>query len=201
MAVRFLPVPGAGDPSPAPERENLADVVQLRSRLVPAPEPEEPAEKPLGDATDQALKKLARRPHSVRELEQFLRGLGHPGEAIDAVVHRFLQLGYLDDRELALSQAPVLRDRKRASNQVIRRTLGERGIDAAFIAEAIAALDPDGEDEDRVLREAAADRARRLGNLDRATAERRLLAFLARRGWGGSGTRDIARAALDEAGY
>ena len=54
------------------------------------------------------------------------------------------------------------------------------------------------EDGDDLVLELARDRVRRLGGLDRTTAERRLVDFLARKGHGGSGAREAARQALDE---
>ena len=45
--------------------------------------------------------------------------------------------------------------------------------------------------------EVALTRARQLGRLDRATAERRLVGFLSRRGFNGSTVRNAVREALD----
>lgn len=197
MVVRFLPVGEPKRQAPVPPRENLAEVVELRSRLVP--EELETPDPVLGDPREQAMRRLARSAQSVTEIERFLRGKGHLPEAIDPVVREFLDRGYLDDLALARAQTQALRERKRMSTRIIERTLGERGVPREFIGIAISELDPEGEDEDQILREAARDRAKRMGSLDRATAERRLIAFLARRGFGGGKVRDIARQALDEA--
>jgi regulatory protein len=59
------------------------------------------------------------------------------------------------------------------------------------------------EDEDvrsARLDEVASDRARRLASLDRAVAERRLTAYLMRKGYSGSDVRTAVRQALDAAG-
>ncbi|MEB4615899.1 regulatory protein RecX [Leucobacter sp. M11] len=199
MVVRFLPVGGPERKAPVPPRDNLAEVVELRSRLVPEETPDAEPAPDLGDPREQAMRRLARSAQSVTEIERFLRGKGHQPEAIEPVVREFLDRGYLDDLALAKAQTGILRERKRMSTRIIERTLNERGIPREFIGIALAEFDPEGDDEDRVLREAARDRARKMGSLDRATAERRLIAFLARRGFGGSSVRDIAREALDEA--
>ncbi|MFL0712965.1 MAG: hypothetical protein ACJLS2_10475 [Microcella pacifica] len=71
-----------------------------------------------------------------------------------------------------------------------------RKIDRDAIEEALSeAQDEHGDD---LVLDLARDRARRLGGLDRTTAERRLVDFLARKGHGGSGAREAARQALDE---
>ena len=65
--------------------------------------------------------------------------------------------------------------------QTVQSALGELDVDEEFA----------------LLRETAQDRARKLGGLDRQTAERRLLGFLARRGWSGEPAMRAAREALD----
>jgi regulatory protein len=70
----------------------------------------------------------------------------------------------------------------------VSRDLAERVVDEA---------DP-GDEEDRAL-EVARARASRFRGLDTATAYRRLLGFLERRGYGGEAARTAARKALEEA--
>lgn len=241
MAVRFLPPPEApGEPgaSGGGERENLAEVIELRSRLprvdtrAPAAQPvapeaanhpayagreraararaaareaevasdEEAASStgPERTAHEDGVRLLARRARSSGELRRELAQLGHDTNEVELVALEFEGSLYLDDLGLARTLTESLRERKRASRAQIRLKLRERLLPDGVIEEVLGELDD--EEEDELLRAAAEDRARRLTSLDRQTAERRLLGFLARRGWSGERATRAARAALDAAG-
>ncbi|UOQ58233.1 recombination regulator RecX [Leucobacter allii] len=254
MAVRFLPPPEAPRPERAAERGDLAEVIELRSRLaqrswLPAsegPEPggaasgapargapelggaepdvdpgevpgAEPGELPsiarapvaidepateapserAGCAED-GVRILARRARSSGELREELLRLEHDAGEVETVIDEFIASHYLDDSGLARAVTEKLRSSKRASRSQIRVKLRGRKLPDAVIEEALGALDVD--EEFALLRETAVDRARKLGGLDRQTAERRLLGFLARRGWSGEPAARAAREALDGAG-
>lgn len=236
MAVRFLPPSdrGADASAAAPDRGDLAEVIELRSRLVrPAPPVSDPApaspakaseplaepvvlfpgappvDEPTSEPTDGELREepstvvedgvrlLARKARSSGELRRELAGLGHDAHEIDRALLDFESSLYLDDLGLARVVAEGLRERKRASRMQIRLKLRERLLPDGVIEAVLAEFDDEGEDE--LLRVAAEDRARRLGGLDRQTAERRLLGFLARRGWSGERASRVAREALDRA--
>ena len=247
MAVRFLPpsVEGRSAP-PAGDRENLAEVIELRSRLQPvegdagrsvtvarAEEPREIAQiaqlrahteaiqtahgiadgeaaaehegapgpetgsvtENVRTAMDDAVRLLARKARSSGELRRELHGLGHDHAEVDGVVLECESRLYLDDLGLARVLAETLRARKRASRSQIRLKLRERLLPDGVIETALGELDDDEEHE--LLRAAASERARKMGGLDRQTAERRLLGFLARRGWSGERAVRVAREALD----
>jgi regulatory protein len=70
-----------------------------------------------------------------------------------------------------------------------------RHISAEICASVLANLDDDSQEAQAT--ELAIARARQLTNLDRATAERRLVGFLSRRGFTGSAVRSAVRTALD----
>lgn len=234
MAVRFLPPPAESSPGQlGSDRENLAEVIQLRSRLAPsggdaprggeAPKGSnaptggydgEPAA--LGDSGDaaagedgdlsveassmrtameDAVRMLARRARSSGELRRELVAIGHDPVEVDEVVLECESRLYLDDLGLARVLSERLRVRKRASRAQVRIKLRERLLPDGAIEEVLGELDDDEEND--LLREAAIDRARKMGGLDRQTAERRLLGFLARRGWSGERAVRVAREALD----
>ncbi|MBN9612783.1 MAG: regulatory protein RecX [Actinobacteria bacterium] len=243
MAVRFLPPPGA-DAMPVPERGDLAEVIDLRSRLArqePQDDPvlddaeETPAaqtpaaegsgaqlrslraaidraesgelpdgaidaesDEPQRSAEEDGVRLLARKARSSGELRRELQQLGHDAHEVDAVLLDFETSLYLDDIGLARVVTEALRERKRASRSQIRMKLRERLLPDGVIEQALGELDDDQEHE--LLRTAAEDRARRLTGLDRQTAERRLLGFLARRGWSGERATRVAREALDRTG-
>lgn len=149
---------------------------------------------PERTANEDAVRVLARKARSSGELRRDLERLGHDPHEVADVIAEFQESLYLDDVGLARIVTEKLRDAKGASRGQIRRKLQERFFDDTAIETALADLDEDEEDD--LLRAAAADRARRLTGLDPQTAERRLLGFLARRGWGGEPARRAAREAL-----
>ncbi|MGK0715527.1 regulatory protein RecX [Leucobacter sp. W1153] len=184
------------------DRADLAEVIELRSRLPqvvqaasgsePEPEPE-----PARSAKEDGVRLLARRALSSGELRNELLSVGHPAFEVDSVIDEFVVSLYLDDLGLARAVTESLRDRKGASRSQIRMKLRDRMVSPAAIEEALGELNED--EEFSLLRAAAADRARKMGGLDRQTAERRLLGFLARRGWSGEPASRAVREALDGA--
>ncbi|QZY52594.1 regulatory protein RecX [Leucobacter tenebrionis] len=146
-------------------------------------------------AYEDGVRLLARRARSSGELREELGRLEHPAHEVEAVIAEFEESHYLDDLGLARAVTEKLRETKRASRTQIRMKLRERRLPDAIIEEAVGELDTD--EEFGLLREAAQDRARKLGGLDRQTAERRLLGFLARRGWSGEPAMRAAKEALD----
>lgn len=152
---------------------------------------------PQRTSYEDGVRLLGRRARSSGELREELLRLGHDAAEVDAVIDEFERGLYLDDVGLARSVTEKLRGTKRSSRSQIRMKLIGRKLPDAAIETALGELDADEEFE--LLREAAADRARRLSGLDRQTAERRLLGFLARRGWSGEPAMRAARAALDGA--
>lgn len=208
MAVRFLPVrpPAESNESEAADRGDLAEVIDLRSRLASRKpdSAEEEAEtnaaaftepRASRTASEDGVRLLARRARSSGELRRELVQLGHDPVDVDGVILEFESSLYLDDAGLARRVTESLRERKRASRVQIRMKLRERLLPEGAIEAALGDLDDDEEFE--LLTAAAADRARRLTSLDRQTAERRLLGYLARRGWSGERATRAAREALD----
>lgn len=190
--MRFVPVDPAPTPSERRDRENLAEVIELRAKIT---EIETREQEVTGQVLADATKILARKAMSSQELRKALERQEHPTPAIDEVIEQFERRKFLDDQALAEALTEKLRQLKRMSAGQISRKLSERGISREIIDETLATLD--AEDETELMRAAAFDRARSLTKLDRVTAERRLAGYLARRGWGGSQMREIVREALD----
>lgn len=221
MAVRFLPRDSQRDHEHPSERTELAEVIDLRSRL-----PEIVADDRRAAAHERgrsgqmrssaaeeghevdtelpgpaelhadAVKLLARRALSSGELRRELSRMQHAENDIEPVIAEFIESLYLDDRGLARTITENLRERKGASRQQIRVKLRDRLIPHVVIEEVLAELDP--EEEAALVFAAARDRAKRMNGLDRAVAERRLLGFLGRRGWSGEIALRACRTALDE---
>lgn len=153
---------------------------------------------PTRTANEDAVRLLARRARSSGELRAELVALGHDPHEVDDVIDEFVRSLYLDDLGLARVVTEKLREGKRASRAQIRQKLRERKFEDEAIETALGELDDD--EEFALLRRTALERARRLGGVDRQTAERRLLGFLARRGWSGEPAVRAVRDALDGTG-
>ncbi|MGK0742242.1 regulatory protein RecX [Leucobacter sp. Z1108] len=150
---------------------------------------------PERSTQEDGVRLLARRALSSGELRRDLLNIGHPAWDIDAAIDEFVASLYLDDLGLARRVTESLRERKGSSRSQIRMKLRDRLIPQGVIEEVLGELDDD--EEFALLRTAAAERARKMSGLDRQTAERRLLGFLARRGWSGEPASRAAREALD----
>jgi len=138
---------------------------------------------------------LTRRGQSRAEVADLLRRREIDPVTAETELARLESVGLIDDRALALDLVDRLRTRKKLGPSALHNELMQRKLDRAAIDEALAESAHD--DNDVLLLDLARDRARRLGGLDRATAERRLVDFLARKGHTGSTARDAARRALD----
>jgi regulatory protein len=144
------------------------------------------------DLNNAAMRALGRRGMSTDELRRLLRDKGYETDDVEAELERLEQVGLLDDAAYAESLAERLRDRKGLGRSALSAELRRRGLDSAAIE---AATDTSREDELERAKELARSRAGRMGSLDRETAERRLSAFLMRKGYGGS----VVSAAVSEA--
>ncbi len=85
---------------------------------------------------DSALRILARRDHTSRELALKLRRKGIGPTAIDAVIERCLELGYLDDARTAEIMAGHLVSRGYGPLR-IRQTLCQKGLNDALVEHAL----------------------------------------------------------------
>lgn len=156
------------------------------------PAPEGEARTPAS-CHDRALRLLAVRPRTRRELRGRLRRAGFdPGE-VEEELDRLSSVGLLDDGRFAAGFADEAVGRRLAAARAVRRDLVARGVDPEVAARAVAPYEEG--DEDRALALARA-RATRLGGLEPEAAFRRLVSLLSRRGYEPSTAVRAARAAL-----
>ena len=135
-------------------------------------------------AQDSALRMLSTSRRSRRDLELRLRRREMDQSVVADALGRLDAIGLLNDDEFALAEAAAqLRNASRSSGAVNRR-LRQRGIaqDVANAAVA-AAIDSEGVNDGERCEAAASKRLRQLRSVDRATAQRRLVGFLVRRGF------------------
>lgn len=156
---------------------------------------DEPALAALGAAADEeaafraALRHLERRAFATRDLARRLGRRGHGPDAVGAATRRLHALGLLDDAAFARQYVESRAARGRGPAR-LRRDLLVLGVADTVADAAIAAHWPEGSDLAGTTRRLAERRARQLGALPRPVLRRRLLAYLARRGYAG---RDVAR--------
>jgi regulatory protein len=142
-----------------------------------------------GAARHVSLTALGRRGMSRRELERHLRDREFAEDEITDELERLERDGYVDDVALAQNLVGTLQERKGLGRSAIAAELTRRLLAPAAIEYALELIDTS--DELSRAREIAAKRARQLGGLERDVAVRRLSAYLARRGYGGSTVRAV----------
>lgn len=155
-------------------------------------------------AKEAALSLLATRARGRRELSDRLRAKGYGPDAVDHAMAEAERLGLLDDVAFAASWVrDRLRGRPRGTHALVAE-LGRKGIDREVARSAVSrVLDERGTHDSELCIQAAEKwRRTRGGRTDsadieeRRRVERRLAAYLARRGFS---TADI-RAAMEREG-
>ena len=144
-----------------------------------------------------ALRVLARRGHARLDLGRKLMKKQHPPEAVEAALRRLEARGLIDDRRFAEQYAAVRAARGRGPARLVQ-DLRAQGVDARIAEESVRrALEEEGFTPEIEARAVAAKRARQLGDLPHAVRKRRLLAFLARRGYSGAAALEVVREVLE----
>ena len=144
------------------------------------------------------VSRLRRSSLSVAEVRSVLAEHGLDDLEVEEWIERYERLGYLDDARLAEQLVHVSGTRRGRGSGAILQELTRRGVDGAAARAAVEELDPDVERRNAFA--VAERRARQLTGLDRHTAERRLAAFLQRRGYPGDMVREVVTAALSAVG-
>src|SRR5690349_18243133 len=121
------------------------------------------------DPIELATASLARGDRTRRELDERLERAGIDVEEREAALETLERIGYVDDTRVAVSRAEALAARGQG-DEAIRFDLERRGLAAAQVEAALAALDPE------------AERARELA--ERLGATPKTLAQLRRKGFG-----------------
>ena len=155
----------------------------------------------LGHAADAegafraALRSLEQRSYARGDLARRLVRRGHPRDAVDQALARVEALGLLDDAAFAATFVQTRGARGRGPARLVR-DLQAMGVARELIDAAIAAEWPDGTEDSGVPLALASKRAGQLGDLPRPVKRRRLLAYLARRGYSGRTVSDVVSRVL-----
>jgi regulatory protein len=130
-----------------------------------------------------ALRSLETRGRARRDLRRRLLQKQHPPEAVDEALARLEARGLLDDRRFAAEYAARRAAAGRGAQRLVTDLLAQgvdRGVAQTAVTEALA---QEGVDARQMARTVAVRRAAQLGDLPAAVRKRRLLAYLARRGY------------------
>jgi regulatory protein len=149
---------------------------ELREQLIQAAD--------IESAYRTALRSLERRAFARNDLARRLRRKGHPGPAVEAALERATALGLLDDAAFSVNYVQTRTARGRGPTRLVSDLLA-MGVERSIIDRAVAGEWKEGADRARVPLALAEARAGQLGNLPRAVKRRRLIAYLARRGFTG----------------
>jgi regulatory protein len=158
------------------------------------------AEDDLGDPESVAraicLRALTGAAKTRQQLADLLARRGIPEEAAVAVLDRLTEVGLIDDAAFARAWVDSRQPGRGLARRALRAELHAKGVAAEVAAEAVALVDEEDE------RSAAQDLVRRrlasMRRLDRATATRRLMGVLARKGYSGGLAAAVVRDALDQ---
>jgi regulatory protein len=142
-----------------------------------------------------ALRILELRPYAQADLGRRLQRKGHPRPAVHAALERLLTLGLLNDEAYARSYVHTRAARGRGPSRLTRDLLA-MGVQRPLIDRALAAEWPEGSDRTSMPQQLARKRSAQLGTLPRQTKRRRLLAYLARRGFSGREVSDLVETVL-----
>jgi regulatory protein len=153
-------------------------------------------ESAITDLSDRAVNALARGRKTRRELELRLRRVQPDATLIAEALDRLTAIGVLSDAEVAHAEAAA-RLRRGDAPAKVRQILRRKGVEGRMVNEAVSvALSEDGFDELASCRTQAEKRVRALGAKEPAVLRRRLVAFLQRRGFGGSVIGQVLREVL-----
>jgi regulatory protein len=177
-------------------RGSRADGDPLNPDVVPG-SPEDGMGDPEAVARNLCLRALTGAPKTRSQLAELLESRGVPEEAAEAVLDRFTDVGLIDDAAFARAWVSSRQSGRGLARRALSAELRAKGVDPEVAAEAVEAVDDD--DEREAARRLVERRVGGMQRLDRATATRRLVGMLARKGYNGGLAAAVVREALDGA--
>ena len=142
--------------------------------------------------------RVAERPRSRADLEQTLAKKDIPAEIGAAVLDRCEEIGLVDDAAFARSWVAGRQRGKSLATRALAAELRRHGVDDEIAREALAEIDPDAERQ--AAHRLVQTKLRAMDRLDDTVKMRRLVAMLARKGYGPDMALQVVRTELDLAG-
>jgi regulatory protein len=161
---------------------------------MPGPTEDDPGD-PESVARGLCLRALTGTPKTRQQLAELLARHGIPDNAATTVLDRFTEVGLIDDAAYARAWVSSRQAGRGLARRALSAELRAKGIDAEVAAEAVELVDDD--DERTAARRLVQRRLAGMRRLDRATATRRLIGMLARKGYSGGLAAAVVREALD----
>jgi regulatory protein len=152
----------------------------------PPPPPDDPAAQgPDADTESVArailLDQLTGRARSRKELADKLASKQVPDDVAGRLLDRFEEVGLVDDEAFARSWISGRQAGKGLARRALAQELRRKGVPDDIARAALDEVDPD--DEDAAARALVRKKMRSLTRVDEATATRRLVGMLARKGY------------------
>jgi regulatory protein len=144
-------------------------------------------------AYQRAVHYLGFRPRSEQEMTDYLAEKGYAEEVAAAVLARLRARGYVDDAAFARYWVDNRTRFRPRGTRALRYELRQKGLDSPTIDEAL-----EEQDEDAAAWAAAASKAARWADLPREEFDKKLISFLARRGFNYAICRRVAERAWQE---
>jgi len=168
----------------------------------PPPPADSAAEGPDADVEAVArtilLDQLTGRARSRRELADKLAAKNVPEEVATPLLDRFEEVGLVDDQAFARSWISSRQGGKGLARRALAHELRRKGVGDEVAREALDEIDPD--DEEASARALVRKKLRSLTRVDHATATRRLVGMLARKGYPAGMAYAVVRDELDAGG-
>ncbi|MCW2592883.1 MAG: hypothetical protein JWQ86_5310 [Mycobacterium sp.] len=159
--------------------------------------PQSTSESQEEQARNLCLRLLTARARTRSELAAQLTKRGYPDDVGERVLDRLADVGLVDDRDFAEQWVRSRRINAGKGKRALASELRTKGIDDELIADALADIDASAERTraeqlvaDKLRRERLSD------DTDDTKVARRLVAMLARRGYGQSMAFDVVKVAL-----
>jgi regulatory protein len=176
---------------PSPDRDET-DAAPPAAGTHPEDDPGDPEQV----ARSICLRALTGAPKTRQQLAELLAKRGVPDDAAEWVLDRFGEVGLIDDAAFARAWVTSRQAGRGLARRALKAELRAKGVDGEVAEEAIALVDD--QDEWATARRLVQRRLPSLRRVDRATAERRLVGMLARKGYGSGLAGWVVREALDE---
>ncbi|MFC6285862.1 regulatory protein RecX [Nocardioides sp. GCM10027113] len=152
----------------------------------PPPPPADPVSQgpdadPESVARTILLDQLTGRARSRKELADKLAARNVPDDVATRLLDRFEEVGLVDDEAFARTWVSARQSGKGLARRALAQELRRKGVDDEVAREALDEIDPD--DEEAAARALVRKKLRSLSRVDNATATRRLVGMLARKGY------------------